>query len=68
MENPSFHLFEPYGVMWNLLIGLKPTLCRCANLINLFIFICTQSLIKSIDNEASHIVPFLEEYAECIII
>jgi hypothetical protein len=27
------------------------------NYINLFIFICTQSLLRSLDNKASHIVP-----------
>jgi hypothetical protein len=27
------------------------------NHINLFIYICTQSLLKSLDNKALHIVP-----------
>jgi hypothetical protein len=34
--------------------------------INLFIYICTQSLLKSLDKKALHIVPLQEEYAECI--
>jgi hypothetical protein len=28
---------------------------------------CAQSLLKSLDNKASHIVHVKEEYAECII-
>jgi hypothetical protein len=40
----------------------------CENWIYLFIYICTQSLLKILDNKASQIVPLKEEYVECIII
>jgi hypothetical protein len=40
----------------------------CVNYINLFIYICTQSLLKSLDKKALHIVPLQEEYAECILL
>jgi hypothetical protein len=41
------------------------TVCY-VNYINLSIYICTQSLLKSLDKRALHFIPLLEEYAECI--
>jgi hypothetical protein len=49
------------------LIPLVAVAAVCyVNYINLFIYICTQSLLKSLDRKALHIVPLQEEYAECI--
>jgi hypothetical protein len=38
------------------------------NYINLFIYICTQSLLKSLDNKALHIVPYRKSMLNVFII
>jgi hypothetical protein len=38
------------------------------NYINLFLYICTQSLLKSLDNKALHIAPYRKSMLNVFII